>query len=196
MAKIERTLGVILSGGEGRRMGGTDKGLVLFQDKPLIAHVIDRLSSQVDDCLVIANRNIGEYRRFGLAVVQDSTNQFQGPMAGLEAALSWALDNRKDIDKVLVSSCDTPHLPANLLAELLKHIQHHDVAVAHDGRRRQNLHCLIRRDAWRSLIDAFINGERALWQWQNTQTLVEVDFSEQAQGFANFNTLDDLDSDS
>ncbi len=37
---MSKVAGLILAGGEARRMQGQDKGLVLFQDKPLIAHVI------------------------------------------------------------------------------------------------------------------------------------------------------------
>src|SRR5207249_617424 len=33
--------GVVLAGGQGRRMGGVDKGLVELGGKPMIAHVLD-----------------------------------------------------------------------------------------------------------------------------------------------------------
>ncbi|MEY3884036.1 MAG: hypothetical protein RLZZ379_1314, partial [Pseudomonadota bacterium] len=35
---------VILAGGRATRMGGADKGLVQLQNKPLIQHVIQRLT--------------------------------------------------------------------------------------------------------------------------------------------------------
>jgi len=41
--------GLVLAGGMGRRMGGVDKGLVLLDGRPMVAHVIERLTKQVVD---------------------------------------------------------------------------------------------------------------------------------------------------
>ena len=38
---------IILAGGEGRRMGGLDKGLVYYQNKPLVQWVKEALPSHV-----------------------------------------------------------------------------------------------------------------------------------------------------
>ena len=75
--------GVILAGGQGRRMGGIDKGLVDFLGKPLVAHVIQRLGPQVDEILINANREIESYSSFGHEVIQDDIEGFAGPLAGL-----------------------------------------------------------------------------------------------------------------
>jgi molybdopterin-guanine dinucleotide biosynthesis protein A len=63
-------------------MNGADKGLVLLQDNPLIQHVIARLTSQVDEILINANREIATYQAFGYPVLPDETNDFLGPLAG------------------------------------------------------------------------------------------------------------------
>jgi molybdopterin-guanine dinucleotide biosynthesis protein A len=39
--------GMVLAGGEGRRMGGRDKGLEPFAGLPLVGHVVKRLEGQV-----------------------------------------------------------------------------------------------------------------------------------------------------
>ena len=49
--------GIILAGGEARRMGGNDKGLIPYVNQPLIAHVIHHLAPQVEQLLINANRN-------------------------------------------------------------------------------------------------------------------------------------------
>ena len=49
---------IILAGGEGKRAGGSDKGLLLYKEKPLIEHVINTIKFQVDDIVISANRNI------------------------------------------------------------------------------------------------------------------------------------------
>lgn len=73
---------IILSGGRATRMGGVDKGLVSLQQKPLIQHVIERLTPQVDEILINANREFEQYQTFGLPVLQDSHEKFIGPLAG------------------------------------------------------------------------------------------------------------------
>ena len=47
-------------------MGGVDKGLVLLDGKPLVAHVLARLAPQVGPILINANQNAERYAAFGL----------------------------------------------------------------------------------------------------------------------------------
>ena len=58
MAKIT---GVILAGGQGRRMGGVDKGLRELRGKPMIEWVLERFAPQVDAVLINANQNLELY---------------------------------------------------------------------------------------------------------------------------------------
>ncbi|HVC50001.1 MAG TPA: NTP transferase domain-containing protein, partial [Burkholderiales bacterium] len=74
--------GLILAGGQGRRMGGTDKGLVSFHQEPFIAHVLRRLAPQVDEILINANQNLETYQSFGYPVISDAIRGFAGPLAG------------------------------------------------------------------------------------------------------------------
>ena len=74
---------IILSGGRATRMKGTDKGLMLLHQKPLIEHVIERLKPQVEEILINANREIAQYQAFGYTVLQDEIQEFLGPLAGL-----------------------------------------------------------------------------------------------------------------
>ena len=54
-----RIFGVILAGGQARRMGGADKAFVTLAGRPLIAHVLDRLEPQVERVLISANGDAG-----------------------------------------------------------------------------------------------------------------------------------------
>ncbi len=63
--------GIILAGGQGRRMGGQDKGLVQLDGRPLYQHVLERLRPQVDIVMINANRNIDRYQLSGCRVIQD-----------------------------------------------------------------------------------------------------------------------------
>ncbi|MEF9943800.1 MAG: NTP transferase domain-containing protein, partial [Burkholderiaceae bacterium] len=82
--------GLILAGGQGRRMGGVDKGLQLLQGRAMVAHVIDRLRPQVGQILINANQNLARYAEFHCPVVSDAIGGFAGPLAGLHAGLQAA----------------------------------------------------------------------------------------------------------
>ena len=105
--------GLVLAGGQGRRMGGVDKGLQLLQGRPLMQHVLDRLRPQVDSLLINANQNLERYAQFGCPVVPDRVGGFAGPLAGLDAGL-----HATDAPMIVTAPCDSPFLPRDLVARL------------------------------------------------------------------------------
>ncbi|SPE29894.1 hypothetical protein SBBP1_510010 [Burkholderiales bacterium] len=112
----ESITGVILAGGRGARMGGADKGLVAFNGRALVAHVLARLQPQVAEIIISANRNVDRYRVFGHRVVQDDRanfGPFAGPLAGMLAGL-----RQSRLPWVAFVPCDAPALPLDLVAAL------------------------------------------------------------------------------
>ncbi|RYI32819.1 MAG: molybdenum cofactor guanylyltransferase MobA, partial [Acetobacteraceae bacterium] len=85
-----RIFGVILAGGEGRRMGGVDKALLPLAGRALIGHVLDRLEPQVERVLISANGDPGRFSWLGCPVVADVAPQ--GPLSGVLAAVKAAAD--------------------------------------------------------------------------------------------------------
>jgi molybdopterin-guanine dinucleotide biosynthesis protein A len=84
--------GLILAGGQGARMNGQDKGLVVLRGEPMVAHVARRLAPQVSRLVISANRHLDLYARYG-AVVQDGEadlGAWQGPLLGIAAGLEAA----------------------------------------------------------------------------------------------------------
>ena len=73
-------------------MGGVDKGLVAFEDMPLVEHVIGILKPQCRTLVVSANRNEDVYAKYGYPVVTDGDKNFSGPLAGI--AVTAAAENR------------------------------------------------------------------------------------------------------
>ncbi|WP_438883384.1 NTP transferase domain-containing protein, partial [Bacillus cereus group sp. BC29] len=53
--------GLLLAGGRATRMDGVDKGLQLLDGTPLALHALRRLSPQVDETLISANRHADRY---------------------------------------------------------------------------------------------------------------------------------------
>ena len=88
-----KPLGVILAGGRALRMGGEDKGLLPYYGRPLIEHIVEIFRPQVDELLIVANRNISQYSKFSLNVIQDTGIHFQGPLFGILSAMHWTVTN-------------------------------------------------------------------------------------------------------
>jgi molybdopterin-guanine dinucleotide biosynthesis protein A len=115
--KIDYQLsGLILAGGEGRRMAGRDKGLISLANKPLVEYAIECLQPLVDDLSISCNRNQELYQDYQLNCVADENVNagFQGPMAGLVAGLK----NAKH-DWLLVMPCDTPLMTTDVMVQLI-----------------------------------------------------------------------------
>ena len=112
--KAERPIsGVILAGGQGRRMGKVDKGLQPFRGRTLIDCVIERLRPQVAEILINANRNQERYGAYGYRVIADLVPDYAGPLAGLHSALASASH-----ELVLTVPCDSPFMPDDLAARM------------------------------------------------------------------------------
>ncbi len=180
--------GVILAGGLGRRMGGVDKGLQPLAGRPLAAHVAERLGPQVDELLINANQNAETYATLGHPVIVDRIAGFAGPLAGLHAALGAA---RHPL--VATAPCDSPFLPADLVARLAAALAdgHHDIAIARSAERIHPVFCLCRRSLEAPLAAFLTAGHRRFSQWLDEQRAVEVTFPDEA-AFANINSADEL----
>jgi molybdopterin-guanine dinucleotide biosynthesis protein A len=180
---------IVLSGGRGRRFDHRDKGLLSWRGKPLISHVIDRISPQVDELVICSNRNEEAYRALGYEILPDDDPDYQGPVAGMLAGLG-----RCTTLYALVCPCDSPNLPADLVDRLWAGIADGDadIAVVHDGTRRQNLVALMKTGVRESLLDYYRKGGRAVHKWYSSQLVADIDFSGQADNFLNINRPEDL----
>mgnify|MGYP000144120584 FL=1 len=189
----DRVTGLILAGGRGSRMGGTDKGLQPLRGMPMAMHVLWRLAPQVIDVVINANRNLGAYEGFGRTVVPDASADFQGPLAGMLAGLPYC-----ETDWMMVVPCDVPHLPTDLVARLFAAAEAVDAPIAMpvtvdpDGQRQTHpVFLLLRGDLYDSLSVFMQNGGRKIDLWTASVGAIEVPFDD-ASAFFNANTLADL----
>ena len=188
MSKPQIT-GVVLAGGLGRRMGGTDKGLQELRGQPMVHWVIERLAPQVDELLINANQNGERYATFGHRVVPDQIPDFAGPLAGLHAALSAATHSL-----VATAPCDSPFLPADLISRLFSALTaaNADLAVAKTFDQAHPVFCLCKRSVLPHLTEFLESGGRKIDRWYSTLNLVEVAFDDEADAFENINTREEL----
>jgi len=180
---------VILAGGKGRRLGGQDKGLVLYNNKPLIEHVIERIKPQVETILINANRNQEIYTSYGFPVISDELDDFQGPLAGFVTAMRVAKTRY-----IVTLPCDGPLLPRDLVARMinridkLQNVNSDTLCVAHDGKRLQPVYALIPVGLIDSLEHFLAEGNRKIDLWYAQHAMQRVDFSDKPHAFDNINT--------
>jgi molybdopterin-guanine dinucleotide biosynthesis protein A len=199
MIDISEITGVVLAGGRGSRMGGADKGLQNFNGVPLALHTQLRLSPQVGELLINANRNLAAYESFGVPVWPDaaSLGDFAGPLAGFLTGLE-----RCETAFIMTVPCDTPLFPHDLVARLAAALEAEDAEIAmpaaleEDGQlRAQPVFCLIRSELLESVVRFTHGGGRKIdtWTAQHKTALVPFDLpGDDPKAFFNANTLAEL----
>ena len=184
--------GLILCGGRGSRMGGVDKGLQSFQGMPLAMHALMRLSPQVGDVMINANRNLAAYESMGVPVWPDPVADYPGPLAGWLAGLEHL-----QTPYMLTVPCDTPGFPADLAARLAQALAQEGAEIAmaatmEDGHLQvQPVFCLVDTMLLESLMAFLHSGERKIDRWTARHRCATVVFDD-ARAFSNVNTLAEL----
>ena len=182
--------GLVLAGGQGRRMGGQDKGLIEFKGREMIAWVLDALQPQVSDVVISANRNIERYRGTGASVVSDAGTDYDGPLAGISAGLHAC-----PTPYMAVVPCDGPFVPADLVSRLGQAfgIGGVEIAAAHDGERLHPTFALIDRSVLDDMDAYLAGGGRKVQEFYFMRQFVAVDFSDCPDAFVNVNTPVDME---
>ena len=193
--------GVILAGGQSRRMGGGDKGLLELAGKPMLQHVIDRLEPQVGRMAINANGDPSRFARFGLEVIPDTIAGFVGPLAGVLAGMRWSAAHTPQARWIVTAAGDAPLLPAGLVARLLAAVETRASAIPL-AQSNGELHPVI--GLWPvALADdleaQLTAGVRKVLRWTDRHGTVPVPFPPERIGdaeldtFFNANTPEELD---
>lgn len=186
--------GLILSGGQGSRMGGANKALQLLHGRPLLAHVAGRLSPQVDELLISAAQT-DAYPQFTAAFkARIITDEFAdelagaGPLAGVHAGLKAARN-----ELLATAPCDAPFLPADLVSRLAGTLitEAADLVVARTADGRHPVFALMRRSVLPVLSQYLASGRRKADGWYEGLKVIEVAFDDET-AFTNINTHEEL----
>ncbi len=184
--------GLVLAGGRGSRMGGVDKGLQIHDGMPLAMHAVLRLSPQVGEMMINANRNLGAYESMGAAVWPDVLPDHPGPLAGFLTGVEHC-----ETPYLVTVPCDSPHFPHDLVQRLAAGLETGDAELAmaathEDGELRlQPVFSLMRTSVLESLVRFTASGRRKIDAWTATLRTATVAFDD-ADAFVNANTLDEL----
>ena len=183
----EQVTGLILAGGQGRRVGNKDKGLLNFKNKPLISHQLEWLKPQVGQLLISANRSLSDYESYGVPVLVDTEGNYPGPLHGVLKALEVC-----KTDWLFVLPVDVPNLPPNLLESLYSSVNIKNKAFYLGSQEREHyLTMLIRSSLLETLADYLANDNKRVSGFLNQTNAECVDLGLPESSFANLNQVDD-----
>ncbi len=199
-------VGVVLAGGEGRRLGpGVAKPLRVLAGRPLVTHVVERLRPQVMDLVVVANDRAPAFRALKVAVIADPPDiqraakregRRLGPLAGILAGMEWSLAQHPHAGWILTAPADVPFLPLDLTVRLcgLMHVPEPDVLMVRHGRRREHTLAVwsvkLAADLRRALLE---EGLRRVEDFAKRYDFAELVWPAGAAPFLNVNTPADLE---
>lgn len=182
-----KTIGLILAGGQSRRMHGRDKALLVMHGQTLLVHVMHHLLPQVDALALNSNAAPGTFSSYGLSVIPDRLPGYLGPLAGIHAGLA-----QYPHDHVLTVAVDLPFLPFDLVTRLRAGLGTKPCSYASDGER----HALAM--LWRPGMEADVHkyiesGKRSLKEFLAERGQAVHFAQPRDRGlFCNINTPEDL----
>ncbi|MGI9433628.1 MAG: molybdenum cofactor guanylyltransferase MobA [Geminicoccaceae bacterium] len=189
-------VGVLLAGGQARRMGGGDKCLRELGGRPILAHVIERIRPQVQATVLNANGDPGRFSAFALPVIADVIEGFAGPLAGVLTGMEWARSYYPDCPWIVTVATDTPFLPEDLVVRMIEAAQTEEavLATAVSNGRTHPVFGLWPVDQADALRRAMVDEEiRKVDRFTSRFRLAEVIFAaEPFDPFFNTNRPDDL----
>ena len=179
---------VILAGGQSKRMQVQNKATVLFEGKPLITHVIDRMKTQAKHTVINTHRNQKDFEIFHLPLIDDILDIQEGPLLGILTSLQAI-----KTDWIQFVPCDTPNLPNDLIAILMEEVEAKKTLVAvpetSDGLQST---CLLCHSSTLNNLQIFFNqGGRKIEDWIRQLAFSIVQFNDESQ-FLNVNTQEEL----
>jgi len=193
-----KLVGLLLAGGQSRRMGGGDKALRVIGGVSLLERVIERMRPQVETLVLNANGDPARFAGFGLPVVPDSVPDYAGPLAGLLAGLDWTAEHRPDCPYIVSVATDAPFLPGDLVSRLVRGMEKSgaDLACAASGGQPHPVIGLwpvrLREDLRRAVV---VETVRKVDVWTARHRLATVPFpSDPIDPFFNANRPEDLTS--
>jgi molybdopterin-guanine dinucleotide biosynthesis protein A len=190
------TFGLVLAGGQARRMGGGDKALLRIGETTILDRVLARLSGWCTGIVLNANGDPARFARFGFPVVPDQVQGFAGPLAGILAGLDWVADRAPEIEWLVSVPGDCPFLPDDLVPRLhtARRAAGTPLACAQSGDWRHPVVALWRVALREDLRHALVREDlRKIEVWTARHGIALAAWpTEPVDPFFNVNTPDDL----
>ena len=177
--------GIILAGGKSSRMG-SDKALLLYNNKTFLEHVVCAIKPLVDDILIISNNK--EHQVDDCTTIPDLILN-SGPIAGIYTGLKHT-----ETENNLVLSCDIPLVQTSILELIIKNNEpDKDVVQIIDDQNSMPLIALYKKRIAPYLLSELNKGERRLVKSINKLNKKNIYVTnDQHNCLININTVADL----
>lgn len=188
---------IILAGGRGERLGGVIKANLVVGGQELLKRVSTALAGA--DIILVAHGPIDPAALSllpGQIPIPDLPTDYAGPLAGLAAAIDWALSQPEPPETLVLAPVDTPFLPPDYLPRLLAGLATGPAALATFDGQPYPTSSAWRLDAIRDLAAGVRAGTapHSLMRLAQGLGAATVPFPPRAGGdpFANANTPEEL----
>lgn len=189
-------LGVLFAGGQGRRLGGIDKGALELGGAPLYEIAIRKMRSHCGALAVVSPDKPAWAEAAGASHVADVLSPkgaALGPAGGLLGALRHLAAASPD-GRLITAPVDAPLFPDSIFPKLTAALQTHPGAVIRTSNGLQPVFSAWRASALPRMENLVLEvRERALYRIAEELGAAVIDFDAGPRAFLNINTPDDLD---
>lgn len=174
----KQIIGVLLAGGQSRRMGGGDKGLRDINGRPMLAYVLERFAPQVNNIVLNANGDPQRFAAFGLPVIADPIAGNVGPLAGVLAGMRWSAQNAPAVTHIATASTDAPLIPQDLVERFVGSLEGRveRIVLAASGGNKHPVIGLWPVQLADDLEAALNEGVRKVLHWTDRHGTLAVEF--------------------
>lgn len=187
-------ISVILAGGLSKRFGGETKTFGKINGKTILEKIINILKKQNAKILINTNVDKEKFSKNNIEIISDVDNEFQGPLAGILAAMIWIKKNQLSIKWIMTVPSDTPFLPINLLELFKSKIKNEtNILIARSNGKIHPVVGLWNINLLDKLKKELQSDNRKIMNWVSKNNYDFVDFPvHDYDPFFNINTKEDL----
>ena len=188
MSSYQNISAYILCGGKSSRMQ-TEKGLVCFNGKSFIQHIIEAVKP-LSDSIVLVTKN-QDYKVFGYEIIEDVITD-KGPVGGIHTVL-----NHTKTENNLILSCDVPFITTQVLNILIEnHLNNkYNITFLSDENKNYPLIGIYNKQVKNAFYEAILNNELKLQKVvetiANTQLIIDTKYH---LALKNINTKEELET--
>jgi len=198
MTKInkENILGLILAGGQSKRMGNINKSLAIINNKSLLEITLSLVKKQLNTVIINSNVRLNIANKYNLRIIPDKIPGYLGPLSGILSGMEWAKKNFPECQWVASFPVDSIFFPNNFVEIMTNKINKKtQIICAKSKGRTHPVFALWSLDLIDDLKKALLDeGVRKIDEWTKRHNLEIVNFEVQKiDPFFNINTFNDLE---
>lgn len=179
----QQITGIVLAGGNSSRMG-SDKGLIIYKEAPLVIHAALKLSAFFSDVFISANSEA--YKKFAYIIIHDEFQQC-GPLGGIHATLKQLATPYG-----FVLSCDMPLITSEIIENIIQHAGNEAITIAYVKGKIEPLCAIYAKYLLTEIEERLQNGNYKLQDFIRAVGYRAVEFDD-CLPFTNINSPSDLE---